>query len=555
MLSVGGPAPAVESPERDRNRLPGLTGGRPGGRAGRAASERPGEARPPPGAGRNIRAPPDDPPESVPDPPPENRSAGRSGEAAGGGAGDYEVVVIGSGPGGYVAALRAAAAGLRTALVEKDERFGGTCLHVGCIPSKVFLHTAELLDSIRAAKAHGVRVAAPELDWEGLGKRNRRVIGKMAGGVALLLRRAGVETIHGYGRLAGPGRIEVTPPAGEPRRLGTRNLVIATGSTARSLPFLPADGDRVVTNAEMFRLPECPRRLGIVGAGAVGAEFASMFRSFGSEVALFEALPRVLPLEDEEVSAAVHAAFRKRGIAVRLNARVESAEVVANGVRLRYREGDSGEAGEAAEAEFDRLLVAVGRAPRTGDLGLDTVGLEPGPGGFLKVDEHGRTTAPGVFAIGDVVRSAQLAHAASAEAEAAVAAISGAEGRPVRADRIPAATYSVPEVGSVGLTEEAAAAAGHSLRVGRFRFAANSKANILGDLTGFVKVVAEERYGEVLGVHIVGPRATDLITEAVVALEHEATLESLARSIHPHPTLSEAVAEAAHAALGTPLHG
>ena len=486
------------------------------------------------------------------EPSPENRTAGRNG--------DYEVAVLGSGPGGYVAALRAAAAGLRTALVEKDAKFGGTCLHVGCIPSKVFLHTAELLDSIRAAKAHGVRVAPPELDWEGLGKRNRRVIAKMAGGVALLLRRAGVETIHGYGRLAGPGRIEVTPPEGEPLRLRARNLVIATGSTARSLPFLPIDGERLLTNAEMFRLPECPRRLGVVGAGAVGAEFASMFRSFGSEVALFEALPRVLPLEDEEVSAAVHAAFRKRGIAVRTDARVEGAEVGGSGVRLRYRVGggeDSGKAdsGKAVEAEFDRLLVAVGRAPRTTDLGLDTVGIEPGPGGFLEVDEHGRTTAPGVFAIGDVVRSAQLAHAASAEAEAAVAAIAGAGSRPVRADRIPAATYSVPEVGSVGLTEKAAAAAGHSLRVGRFRFAANSKANILGDLTGFVKVVAEERYGEVLGVHIVGPRATDLITEAVVALEHEATLESLARSIHPHPTLSEAVAEAAHAALGKPLHG
>ena len=481
------------------------------------------------------------------EPSPENRTAGRNG--------DYEVAVLGSGPGGYVAALRAAAAGLRTVLVEKDAKFGGTCLHVGCIPSKVFLHTAELLDSIRAAKAHGVRVAPPELDWEGLGRRNRRVIAKMAGGVALLLRRAGVETIHGYGRLAGPGQIEVTPPEGEPLRLRARNLVIATGSTARSLPFLPTAGGRVLTNAEMFRLPECPKRLGIVGAGAVGAEFASMFRSFGAEVALFEALPRVLPLEDEEVSAAVHAAFRKRGIAVRVDARVEGAEVGGSGVRLRYRVGAGEDSGKAGEAEFDRLLVAVGRAPRTTDLGLDTVGIEPGPGGFLEVDEHGRTTAPGVFAIGDVVRSAQLAHAASAEAEAAVAAIAGTEGRPVRADRIPAATYSVPEVGSVGLTEKAAAAAGHSLRVGRFRFAANSKANILGDLTGFVKVVAEERYGEVLGVHIVGPHATDLITGAVVALEHEATLESLARSIHPHPTLSEAVAEAAHAALGKPLHG
>lgn len=474
------------------------------------------------------------------------------GGTPGGLSGELDVVVVGSGPGGYVAALRAAAAGLRAAVVEKDERFGGTCLHVGCIPSKVFLHTAELLDSIRAAGAHGVRVGAPELDWDGLLRRNRRVISKLAGGVAFLLKRAGVAAVRGYGRLAGPGRIEVTPPEGGRFVLAAKNIVIATGSTARSLPFLPFDEERVLTNAGMFRLPGCPARLGVIGAGAVGAEFASMFRSFGSEVDLFEALPRVLPLEDAEVSAAVEAAFRKRGIRVLTGARVEAAEAGPDGARLRWRVGEGGKEEESA---YDRLLVAVGRAPRTEDLGLESVGLAPGPGGFLEVDETGRTAAAGVFAIGDVAPSAQLAHAASAEAEAAVAAIAGRPRRAVRADRIPAATYSVPEVGSVGLTEEAAAAAGHPLRVGRSRFAANSKANILGDLTGFVKVVAEAEYGEVLGVHIVGPRATDLITEAVVALEHEATLESLAGSIHPHPTLSEAVSEAALAALGTPLHG
>ncbi len=478
------------------------------------------------------------------------RSPGAPGDSPAEVPAEFDVAVIGSGPGGYVAALRAAAAGLRAAVVEKDERFGGTCLHVGCIPSKVFLHAAELLDSIRAAGTHGVRAAPPELDWDGLLRRNRRVISKLAGGVAFLLKRAGVAAVRGYGRLAGPGRIEVTPPEGDRFVLRAKNIVIATGSAARSLPFLPLDGERALTNAEMFRLPECPARLGVIGAGAVGAEFASMFRSFGSEVDLFEALPRALPLEDAEVSAAVEAAFRKRGIRVLTGARVEAAETGPDGVRLRYRVGGSEE-----EAAYDRLLVAVGRTPRTEDLGLDTVGLAPGPGGFLEVDGTGRTAAAGVFAVGDVVRSAQLAHAASAEAEAAVAAIAGRPRRAVRADRIPAATYSAPEVGSVGLTEEAAAAAGHSLRVGRSRFAANSKANILGDLTGFVKVVAEAEYGEVLGVHIVGPHATDLITEAVVALEHEATLESLAGSIHPHPTLSEAVSEAALAALGTPLHG
>lgn len=461
-----------------------------------------------------------------------------------------DVLVIGSGPGGYVAALKARAAGLRTAIVEKDQRFGGTCLHVGCIPSKVFLHTAELLDEIRTADRFGVTVPEPALDWKGLTRRSRRVIAKLSGGVSHLLKRAGVESFRGFGRLAGPGRVEVLPPGESDRlELAARNVLIATGSEARTLPFLPIDGDRTLTNAEMFSLPELPARLGIIGAGAVGAEFASMFRSYGSEVDLFEVMPRVLPLEDAEVSEVVGKAFRRRKIRVRTEARVEAAEAAETGIRVRYRIG-----GETGTSEYDRLLVAVGRAPRTADIGLDTVGIELERGGFIPVDGHCRTRAPGVFAIGDVVGTAQLAHVASAEAEVAVAAIAGRDVPPLRRDRMPAATYCVPEVGSVGLTEEAAAAAGHELKVGRFPFAANSKATILGNPTGFVKVVADARYGEVLGVHIVGPHATDLIAEAVVALDHEATLESLARSVHPHPTLSEAVAEAALAALGAPLH-
>lgn len=471
----------------------------------------------------------------------------------------FDLVVIGSGPGGYVAALKAGAVGLRTAVVEKDPHFGGTCLHVGCVPSKVFLHTASLLDEIRAAKTWGVSVSEPELDWAGLRKRNRRVIGKLAGGVKHLLKRAGISTVRGRGRLAGPGRVEVEAPSGETVLLAAKNIILATGSEARTLPFLGIDGERILTNAEMFDLPGLPERLGIIGAGAVGAEFASMFASFGARVDLFEALPRVLPLEDAEVSEVVERSFRRRGITVRTAASVEAAEVGEKCVRVRFRSGAAPGAGgagtgEARTAEYDRLLVAVGRKPRTGDIGLDTVGIEAGRGGFLTVDGSCRTSAPGVFAIGDLVGSPQLAHVASAEAGVAVAAAAGQGHRPLSRRRMPAATYSVPEVGSVGLTEEAAGAEGAELRVGRFPFAANSKANIAGDLTGFVKVVAEPRYGEVLGVHIVGPHATDLIAEAVVALEHEATLESLARSIHPHPTLSEAVAEAALAALGSPLH-
>lgn len=312
----------------------------------------------------------------------------------------FEVVILGSGPGGYVAALQAAAAGLRTAVVEKDEKFGGTCLHVGCIPSKVFLHTASLLDEIRTAKTFGVTVSEPNLDWGGLQRRNRRVIGKLAGGVALLLRRAGVACFRGTGRLAGPGRVEVQPPetARPPeaavRVLTAPNIIIATGSEARTLPFLNLDGDRIVTNAEMFDLPECPARLGIIGAGAVGAEFASMFRAFGTQVDLFEALPRVLPLEDAEVSEVVEKAFRRRRIGVKTGVAVEGAEPSGSGVAVRYLAG-----GRVECAEYDRLLVAVGRAPRTAGIGLETVGLEPDSGGVLAVDDSCRTQAAGVFAI------------------------------------------------------------------------------------------------------------------------------------------------------------
>ncbi len=460
----------------------------------------------------------------------------------------FDVVVIGSGPGGYVAAIKAASRGLCAAIVEKDERFGGTCLHVGCIPSKAYLQTAALLNDIRAAKAHGVQVGEPTLDWKALNRRADRIIRKLAGGVGMLLKRSGVVAFKGYGRLAGPGRVAVAGPDGE-RTLEARHVLIATGSSARTLPFLPVDEERILTNVGMFRLPECPKRLGIIGAGAVGTEFASMFRSYGSEVDLFEVMPRALPLEDEEVSEVVGKSLRKQGIGVHVGATVEAAEATETGVEVRYRAG-----GDTGTARYDRLLVAVGRAPRTSDIGLETVGIAPGKGGFLPVDGFGRTSAPGVFAIGDVVATAQLAHMASAEAEAAVRCLAGDPGEPLPRERVPAATYCFPEVGSVGLTEAAARETGQEIKVGRFPFAANSKANILGDLTGFVKIVAEARYGEILGVHIVGPHATDLIAEAVVALTHEATLESLARSVHPHPTLSEALAEAALDALGEPLH-
>jgi dihydrolipoamide dehydrogenase len=464
----------------------------------------------------------------------------------------YDVAILGSGPGGYVAAIRAGQLGLTTLLVEKDPFFGGTCLHVGCIPSKAFLYTAELIDRIRHAREHGIVVESIRLDWAAMLKRKEKVVRKLAGGVSLLLRNNRVVSLRGVGKLAGPGAIEVSTEEG-PRRFQARNIVIATGSQPRTLPGLPIDGERLLTNTEMLSLPARPERIAIVGAGAIGAEFASMFSSFGTKVVVLELLPRILPLEDEEVSDTVLRSFRKRGIEVLVGARVESATAAEDGsTALRFRLADD----STGERVVDKVLVAVGRAPRTEGIGLETVGIEPdrSKGGTIPVNEFMETRAKGVYAIGDVVATQQLAHVASAEALLAIERIAGKPVRPLNYDHMPNATYCTPEVASVGLTEAKARDRGYDVRIGKFPFAASSKASILGENEGFVKVVSEAGYDELLGVHIVGPHATDLIAEAVVALTHEATVESLMRSVHAHPTLSEAVMEAAHGAVGHPIH-
>jgi len=463
----------------------------------------------------------------------------------------YDVAILGSGPGGYVAAIRAGQLGLSTLLVEKDPFFGGTCLHVGCIPSKAFLYTAELIDRIRHAREHGIVVESIRLDWSAMLKRKEKVVRKLAAGISMLLRNNRVVSVQGFGKLAGPGRIDVVTQEG-PRQFYARNIVVATGSSPRTVPGVAIDGDRILTNTEMLSLPARPERIAIVGAGAVGAEFASMFSSFGTKVVVVELLPRVLPLEDEEVSETVLRSFRKRGIEILTGTRVESATPAADGISLRFRLPDD----SSGERIVDKVLVAVGRMPRTEGIGLETVGVEPdkSKGGTIPVNEFMETKATGVYAIGDVVATQQLAHVASAEALLAVERIAGKSVHPLNYDHIPNATYCAPEVASVGLTEAKARARGYDVRVGKFPFAASSKASILGENEGFVKVVSEASYDELLGVHIVGPHATDLIAEAVVALTHEATAESLMRSVHAHPTLSEAVMEAAHGAVGLPIH-
>ena len=460
----------------------------------------------------------------------------------------YDVAILGSGPGGYVAAVRAGQLGLKTLVIEKDPYYGGTCLHVGCIPSKVFLDAAELLDQVRHGAGKGVIVDGLRLDWDGLLKRKNRVIKKNAGGVAFLFRKNHVDTAQGFGRLSGPGRLQVTGDDGE-KTFHARNIIIATGSEPRSIPGVTIDGQNVVTNTEMLSLPVQPKRVGVIGAGAVGVEFASMFHSFGSEVVLIEVLPRLVPVEDGEVSDALQKAFRKRKIEVLTETRVDGVHASGEAVEMTYTRAD----GAQETRTVDKLLVAVGRKARTENIGLESVGIEL-ERGTIPVDGFMETRAKGVYAIGDVVATQQLAHVASAEGLVAVEKIAGREVEALNYDRMPGATYCQPEIGSVGLTEAAALEKGHEVRVGRFPFAANAKANILGEIDGFVKIVSDAKYGEILGVHIIGPRATDLIAEAVVAMTHEATAESLMHSVHPHPTLSEAVAEAAHAAAELPLH-
>ncbi|MFQ5877794.1 MAG: dihydrolipoyl dehydrogenase [Acidobacteriota bacterium] len=452
----------------------------------------------------------------------------------------FDVTVIGAGPGGYVAAIRAAQLGLKTALVEKATALGGTCLHAGCIPTKALLHSAEVLQTARTAARFGVRTGEVRLDLAGAHKHKSDVVRRLAKGIDSLMRKGGVSVFQGHGRLRGRGTVEIEGGREGAQRIATRNVVLATGSSAKMLPGLKADGSRVLTSTEALGLEFVPKSLLVLGAGAVGMEFASIYAHFGSAVTVVEMLPRVLPVEDEEVSAEVHKAFRKRGIEVRVSTRVQDVKVADRGVEVRVQSGK----GSGEMLRTDVVLVAVGRRPLTEGLGLEgtRVRIE---NGCVEVDRRMRTAEPWIYAIGDLVSTPQLAHLASHEGMVAVEAIAGRDPKPIDYDRVPNCTYTDPEVASVGLTEQAARARGHRVKVGRFPFAASSKAAILGAQAGFVKLVADERYDELLGIHAVGPRVTELISEGGIALGLESTVEEILHAIHPHPTLSEALGEAA----------
>jgi dihydrolipoamide dehydrogenase len=452
----------------------------------------------------------------------------------------FDLTIIGSGPGGYVAAIRAAQLGLKIALVEKAGALGGTCLHVGCIPTKALLYSAEVLETAREAARYGVKTGDVRLDLAGAHKHKTDVVRRLARGVEGLMKKNGVTVVHGHGKLKGGGLVEVSKAGGETQSLQTKNVILATGSAPKMLPGLKADGARVLTSTEALALEFVPKSFLVLGAGAVGAEFASIYRSFGSSVTLVEMLPRVLPVEDEDLSAEVQKAFKKRGIEVRVSTRVDDVKIGARGVEVQIRNGKGGK--ETLKA--DVLLVAVGRKPVTEEIGLEGTRVEL-DGGAVKVDACMRTAEPGVYAIGDLLPTPQLAHLASHEGIVAVEAIAGLDPRPIDYTRVPSCTYSDPEVASIGLTERAAREGGHKVKVGRFPFAAIGKASILGATEGFVKLVGEERYDELLGIHVVGPKATELIAEAGIALRLESTVEELFHAIHAHPTLSEAMGEAA----------
>jgi len=461
----------------------------------------------------------------------------------------YDLIVIGSGPGGYSAAIRAGQYGLKTALVEKQAKLGGTCLLVGCIPTKSLLQTADVWQRFVNSEAEGIHCENPRLDYPKVKDRKDGIVNKHSKGVEMLLKRAKVERIAGFATLKGAGKVEVKSDGGV-QTIEAKNIIIATGSEARMLPGLEPDAEFILTNVEILNLTAVPKSLIIIGAGAVGVEFASIFRRFGSEVTVVEMLPRIVPVEDEDISKELERNFRKQKIRVETGARADNIQKTGQGVRLTLTTRD----GKQETLEAEKLLVAVGRKPNTEGIGLENTKVKLDRG-YIQVGEYQETAEPGVYAIGDVVAGTpQLAHVATREGMIAVAHMAGKPAVPINKRRIPGCTYTEPGIGSVGLTEAQARAEGYKVKIGRFPFAGDSRATILGHHEGFVKVVAEEQYGEILGVHIIGPEGFELVAEAVAAMEAEATVEVMMQTIHAHPTLYEAVGEAFNAVYGLSIN-
>jgi dihydrolipoamide dehydrogenase len=467
----------------------------------------------------------------------------------------FDVAIVGGGPAGYTAAIRAAEYGLKVLLIEQTSKLGGTCLHVGCIPTKALLFNAEIWEQVQHAAGFGIEgLGAPTLNWATVLARKDGIIAKHAKGLDFLMKKHKIARIEGFGRLTASAQdglhtVEVQTGSGQANQIKAKNVILATGSEARILPAIVPD-DRILTNIEILSIEQLPKSLIVIGAGAVGVEFASLFRAFGAEVTILEYLPRMVPVEDEDVSKELARLFKKRGIDVHTGAKVESVERTEAGVRVAFTDAN----GRAQVKEAEKVLVAVGRAGRTSGIGIEKTRIEV-ERGLIRVNEAQETAEPGIFAIGDIVAGLpQLAHVGAMSGMIAAAKIAGQAFRPVRRDRIPGCTYCEPQIGSVGLTEAQAREKGYEVEVGKFPFAGNSKATILGNHDGFVKVVAEAKYGEILGVHILGPQATELIAEAVAVLELEGTVEELMFTIHAHPTLAESMLDAYGAVQGMAIN-
>jgi dihydrolipoamide dehydrogenase len=459
-----------------------------------------------------------------------------------------DVVIIGGGPGGYVAAIRAAQLGLRVTLVER-EHLGGVCLNWGCIPTKALLRNAEVIQLLGEGKTFGFELEGFTADYGLAVKRSRKVSERLVRGVAALMRGNDIEVVDGTGRIAELGIVHVALTNGGEMRLETKAIVVATGARARSIPGVAVDRERVITSRDALEMQELPSSVVVVGAGPIGMEFAHVWATYGAQITIVEMLPRLLPLEDEEVSQEIERAYKRRKISFLTSSRVQGVEPTDSGVRVAVQKED----GETEQLEADKVLVAIGVQPNSEGLGLEAAGVRT-ERGWIEVDEQMRTTADGIWAIGDVTGKMPLAHVASAQGILAVEDIAGLDPQPLDYGAMPGCTYCQPQVASFGLTEAEAREEGYAVRVGKFPFRAIGKALALGEYDGFVKLVADETTGELLGAHLVGPEVTELLPELVLARTAELTPEEIARSVHAHPTLSEALMEAAHGVFGKPIH-
>jgi dihydrolipoamide dehydrogenase len=464
----------------------------------------------------------------------------------------FDVTIIGSGPGGYVAAIRGAQMGLKVAIIEKekDAMLGGTCGLRGCIPTKALLMAAHLYEKASHFEEFGIKVGKLDYDWTQVQKRKSDVVAKNAAGVSYLMKKNKVTVFNGFGKILAPGKVEVAYGDGKKETIESKNIIIATGSVVRPIPGFETDGKQVVNSDHILELGNVPKSMVVMGSGAVGVEFASVYSRFGCDVTVVELLDRIVPIEDADVSKQLERSFRKQGIKCLTGVKLDTMKKLKNSVKVSGKDAN----GKAVELEAEMLLVAVGRMPYLEGLGLENTKVKVSERGVVEVNEFCETAQPGVFAIGDVINTPWLAHLASKEGILVVEKLAGKTVEPINLNLVPNCTYCDPEVASVGMTEAKAKEAGYDVKVGKFPFSASGKARIIGETDGFVKIVAETKYDEVLGVHIIGPHATELLAEACVAMALETTADELGRVIHAHPTVSESVMEAAEGVHDLTIH-